>query len=211
MFGKLGKLARIAALVAALSSACKSRSDKFLDLVAKKDKAVAAQLLHNPQKEAQYDKVWKALEDIDYILWWKPGKRNVEALPVFSGGGFFYDLLRFFELNYTSTTLTKLVNDKVKPIRDAGLTETVEEQRNNLLNYCLGFDKYVADKIDKETSKYIAGIKKRQFEHREGDMEPKEAITYLQKLLQAAKKAGFTKITDAAQNALINIRGALAK
>ena len=25
------------------------------------------------------------------------------------------------------------------------------------------------------------------------------------------KKAGFTKITDAAQNALINIRGALAK
>ena len=211
MFGRLGKLARIAALIAALSSACKSRSDKFLELVAKRDKAVAAQLLRDPKREADYEKVMGALERINYILFWKPGQQNAERLPVYSGGGFFENLLDFFETNYKSTTLSKLVNDKVRPIEEAGLKGTAQEQRKNFLDYCLGFDAFVAGKIDKETSNYIKAIRINKFENRRMDMNPQEAIGYLQRLLQAAKKAGFNKIAEAAQNALINIRGALAK
>ena len=207
---RLAKLTRIAALVAALSSACKSRSEQFLELVARKDRAVAAELIQKQEKETQWKKAYEALDKINNILVWQMFRKNVARLPVFSGGGFFSDLELFFR-NFKNISFSEWIDELVRPLQEVGLEGTTEEQRKNLLNYFLGIDTVIADKINGESNEYVKAIDTNKSRHRWTDMRPQDAIKYLQQLLLQAKKAGFTKIVEACQNALINIRGALSK
>ena len=73
---RLAKIARIIAFVTALSTACANKEERFVELVNRSDRAVAMEIIKNPQKKADLNNVKKALYNLKNIV--KLVKRNVK-------------------------------------------------------------------------------------------------------------------------------------
>lgn len=196
------RIARVAVLVAALATACQSRSEKFLSLVQAKDQAVAAQLIKDPRKEKEWKKALRALDELKYLLGEIRYKKDLMTRPGLSIILFLGDALDKVKENILAAAQREL-----QILREVGLNQTADDLEKEIKNGLVAIDEQIANNITKS----VAGIqtfpklKAREIIFRDNIIER------LQLLLQGAKRAGFTKTTSAASNALINLRAAFAK
>ena len=205
----LKRLIVITAAIAALATACKNKSEQFVDMVDPQDKVVAAALIREPQKKSDWQKASKALDDARVYLDFRGhlAYKWLGSMPVFEGDAFFSDLSDWFKQILKGKDFKSFCADWVKPIEDVGLGATAKKNKQRLLEYFLEFDHVVSLKINNHTGHLL---KKKPEEIRKYIQEM-NVIRLMQQALKEAKKAGFTKTVAAIENALINIRGAMAK
>ena len=199
-----GKTIRIAVLVAALAAACRSRSEELKSLVKREDRVVVTSILRDNQKKGDFLEVSLDLQEMNEYLEWN-GKHifhQLHGLIVYEGNSFFDTISSY--LQKVPLQKKEWVRAKTARLERLGLKATVRSLRSGIIVFFELVDREIAQKINTETNKIIA----------DKDKVRKVKQKYekiLQQLLMLAREKIFSETADAAQNALINIRGAMAK
>ena len=206
---RLGKLARTLVLVTALSTACASKSEKFVQLVASGDKDTAAQLIKNPQKKKEWEMALASIVGIQRFLE-SNGITSLKFLKnrpriAFNTQSLWQSLIILFDEGLEGASYQQDIRGLLRDIRGAGLDDTAHDWEKRLIDYYLNYDKILADGLNED----LAVVKKYTGERRARYPEVLRKygiLELMQPVLPKARKAGFTKTADAIQDALIELR-----
>src|SRR3989338_10092457 len=157
---RLGKLARTLVLVTALSTACASKSEKFVQLVASGDKDTAAQLIKNPQKKKEWEMALASIVGIQRFLE-SNGITSLKFLKnrpriAFNTQSLWQSLIILFDEGLEGASYQQDIRGLLRDIRGAGLDDTAHDWEKRLIDYYMNYDKILADGLNED----LAVVKK---------------------------------------------------
>lgn len=229
MFGiksKLGKVSRIVALVAAMSSACSSRNEpQFLELVDKKDKPAAAQIIHEGKRDfnainAAFLRIQEGSAHYEQAIIGAVD-RNGHSLEMVQHYRmitlYLREILHSEALGYHEE---RQFMTELRTLEQAGLAATAQKLKKNFLNLHINLDFVMAKNIRDAINRIIPMLRNNSRLKQINSLKPSATtITYevnqaygvLGQIQTQARKSKYGQTAQAVSDALGKLKAAWPK